>query len=211
MDLSGMRKDYIRHNLNESETNADALVQFKNWFKEAMDSQVAEPNAMTLATSTKDGRPSARIVLLKGVTDEGFLFFTNYESLKGLEIEQNPHIALVFYWHELERQVRIEGVADKTSKEISENYFHSRPFKSQVSAVVSPQSKVIKDKNALQEEFNNLEKKFTSGEVPLPGYWGGYLVKPSSIEFWQGRENRFHDRIKYIRNEDGWERVRLAP
>jgi pyridoxamine 5'-phosphate oxidase len=211
MDLSGMRKDYILHNLNEEETNADALSQFKTWFQEALNAKVNEPNAMTLATSTPDGKPSARIVLLKGVTDDGFVFFTNYESAKGLEIEQNPHVALVFFWRELERQVRIEGVAGKTSPEVSEQYFHSRPFKSQVSAIVSPQSKIIKNKSELMEEVKRMEEKFESGIVPLPGYWGGYIVKPSAIEFWQGRENRFHDRIKYIRKDSGWERFRLAP
>jgi pyridoxamine 5'-phosphate oxidase len=211
MDLSGMRKDYILHNLNEEETSADAISQFKTWFQEALNAKVNEPNAMTLATSTPDGKPSARIVLLKGVTDDGFVFFTNYESAKGLEIEQNPHVALVFFWHELERQVRIEGVAGKTSQEVSEQYFHSRPFKSQVSAIVSPQSKIIKNKSELMEEVKRMEEKFESGVVPLPGYWGGFIVKPSAIEFWQGRENRFHDRIKYIRKDSGWERFRLAP
>ncbi len=211
MDISLMRKEYKLKILSEAQVMPDAMDQFRLWFKEAEEAAIPEPNAMTLATSTLNAKPSARIVLLKGITSEGFIFYTNYESRKAMEMAENPSVALVFLWHELERQVRVEGKVKKTSREESEKYFYSRPFQSQVSALISPQSKVIAGKEELNLIHQNTRAMHEGDKVPFPENWGGYTVVPSLIEFWQGRESRFHDRIQYTRNVEGWVIERLAP
>lgn len=211
MDLSEMRKDYIMQGFDETDAVDDAMTQFKIWFEEAIRSQVQEPNAMTLATATTDGKPSARVVLLKAATEEGFVFYTNYESRKADELAENPQAALLFLWLELARQIRIEGTVKKISKEESMSYFYTRPFQSQVSALISPQSKVINGKLDLFLEHQKTVVMYEGNKVPFPENWGGYILIPTSIEFWQGRESRFHDRIQYTKAETGWQKVRLAP
>ncbi len=211
MNIAEMRREYILHQLNEEDAFHDPILQFNKWFREAMDAEVFEPNAMTLATADCTGKPSARVVLLKGFDENGLYFYTNYKSRKGEELEANPRAALVFFWHELERQVRVEGVVEKVPREMSEKYFHSRPFKSQISACISPQSREIHSKKMLEEDMNTLETSLAGKEVPLPEHWGGYLLRPHLFEFWQGRESRFHDRIQYNLTGNDWTRVRLAP
>ncbi len=197
--------------LNEADATLNGMEMFNLWFEEAMASGIPEANAMTLATCTLDAKPSARVVLLKNATSFGFVFYTNYESRKGEELSQNPNACLVFFWRELERQVRIEGSVKKISREESEQYFYSRPFQSQVSAVISPQSKIINGKKDLELLHQKTSEIYEGEKIPFPDFWGGYIVIPSSIEFWQGRENRFHDRLLYKKNDIGWTRVRLAP
>lgn len=211
-DPSALRRNYTRESLSEADVNADPFKQFDHWFREALNSQLPEPNAMTLASATPDGRPSARTVLLKGFDHQGFVFYTNYESKKGQEIDTNPQVALLFTWLELERQIRIEGAAERVSPEESETYFQSRPKGSQVGAWASPQSRVISGREWLEEKMEELNDTFKHDEnLPLPPFWGGYRVRPDCIEFWQGRENRLHDRIRYTRTETGWKIERLAP
>lgn len=182
----------------------DPIKQFGEWFNQATKCpEIGEANAMCLATATEDGRPSARMVLLKGYTNEGFCFFTNYESRKGKELEINPHACLVFHWEPLNKQVRIEGTVEKIARPKSVEYFHSRPKSSQIGAVVSKQSSVIPNRQYLREKNAELEEKYRDSEVPAPDYWGGYTVKPNLIEFWQGQTNRLHDRIVFTRNKDG--------
>jgi pyridoxamine 5'-phosphate oxidase len=209
--ISDIRKDYKLRSLNESEVSADPIVQFTNWWDEAANSEIEEVNAMTLATVTNEGHPSARIVLLKGFDEKGFVFFTNYESRKGKELEENPHAALVFFWKELERQVRIEGGVEMISEKDSDTYYNSRPVGSRIGAWASPQSDVIDGREILENNFKALEKKFESGNIPRPGHWGGYILRPSMIEFWQGRSSRLHDRIRYSLMEGSWVIERLAP
>jgi pyridoxamine 5'-phosphate oxidase len=211
MDIAAMRKDYKMKSLNEAEVMDDAMEQFRLWFKEAREAQTPEPNAMTLATCTLDAKPSARIVLLKGITPEGFIFYTNYESRKAMELAQNPVASIVFLWHEIERQVCIKGNVKKVSREESEEYFYSRPFESQVSAIISPQSKVIAGKAELEVLHRKTMALHEGAKVPFPENWGGYIVVPSVIEFWQGRASRFHDRLQYTKVEEGWKIERLAP
>ena len=211
MDITTMRKEYKMKSLDESGILPDPIAQFRVWFKEAMEAAVPEPNAMTLATCTPDARPAARIVLLKELSSEGFVFYTNYDSRKASELAENPLASLVFLWHELERQVRIEGSVKKISREESENYFYSRPFQSQVSALISPQSKVIEGKEELQQLHQKMMALHEGGKIPFPENWGGYIVIPAVIEFWQGRESRFHDRIQYTKKENEWVIERLAP
>ncbi|MVN91014.1 pyridoxamine 5'-phosphate oxidase [Mucilaginibacter aquatilis] len=211
-DIQNLRQDYKASSLHEADTHANPVKQFETWFNEAVKAEIHEPNAMTLATSTHDGRPSARVVLLKGFDEKGFIFYTNYLSRKGKEIAKNPHAALVFFWGDLERQVRIEGTIEKLSKEQSEAYFHSRPVGSQIGAVASPQSQEIADRDVLEKKWQQLETEYEGKEIPKPAYWGGYVLKPQLVEFWQGRSSRLHDRILYKKaDKNNWKKVRLAP
>jgi len=210
--LENLRKDYRAEKLSETDVKKNPIEQFDHWFDEALKSGIYEPNAMTLATASTDGKPAARIVLLKGFNQDGFVFYTNYLSRKGKELAKNPVVALVFFWPELERQVRIEGTIEKVSKETSEKYFQSRPKESQIGALASPQSQVITDRSLLEKNWKELEKKYADQEIPKPSFWGGYLVKPQVIEFWQGRSSRLHDRIVYRKaDKNNWKIVRLAP
>ena len=212
MSLADLRRDYARARLDEADVSHDPMVEFARWFAEAQEAQVADANAMTLATATADGQPSARIVLLKAFDERGFVFFTDYRSRKGAELEANPRAALVFYWHELERQVRITGGVALTSRQESERYFASRPIGSRLGAWASHQSRVIPGRAALETDLREVEARFGDGEVPLPPHWGGYRVVPDAIEFWQGRESRLHDRIRYVRESgSGWRVQRLSP
>lgn len=210
--IQNLRQDYRSASLSENEVSKNPYHQFEKWFKEALQAEVLEPNAMTLATANKSGIPSARIVLLKEFTEEGFVFYTNYESQKGKEIEGNPYAALIFFWADLERQIRIEGVVEKVSEEESNQYFHSRPKGSQLGALTSPQSQTIPNRAFLEEKLAHLAKEYQDKEVKKPNYWGGYRVIPNRIEFWQGRSNRLHDRIVYSQSKDQtWKFERLAP
>lgn len=211
-DISSKRKDYIKAKLELSDLASDPIAQFERWYLEAEKSGTEEPNAMTLSTATLDSRPSSRIVLLKGFNSKGFLFYTNFKSRKGQEIERNPQVALTFWFIELQRQVRIEGIAEKLDYDTSIGYFHSRPRGSQISAWASPQSQIITDEEYI-ERRNKVEQKFEGlDHLPLPEFWGGYIVKPSIIEFWQGRANRYHDRFQYHLQDSGkWQIDRLAP
>jgi len=211
-DIQNIRNEYSKESLSEKDTAADPIKQFDKWFKEALKSEQHEPTAMTLATATPDGRPSARIVLMKGFDQDGFSFYTNYLSRKGKEIAKNPLGSLLFFWDTLERQVRIEGTIEKLDKLTSEKYFHSRPKGSQVGAVVSPQSQEIPDRDVLEKKWHDLEAQYADKEVPKPSHWGGYILKPRLIEFWQGRPSRLHDRILYKKTDNkNWKKVRLAP
>jgi len=210
--IAEIRKDYSSKSLLEGDVAADPIKQFETWWNEALNAKIDEANAMTLATASSDGFPSARIVLLKGFTDSGFMFFTNYKSFKGTQLEENPKACLVFFWKELERQVRITGVVQKASNGASDAYFKSRPFESQVGAWVSPQSQVIESREWLQLNYDKLFSENDKRDLQRPAHWGGYLVKPVIIEFWQGRPGRLHDRIQYTLEESGdWKIERLAP
>lgn len=209
--LQSLRQDYKSAELTESDANKNPIIQFEKWFKEALDAQIFEPNAMTLATADKSGKPNARIVLLKGADENGFSFYTNYLSTKGKELKRNPYACLVFFWGELERQVRIEGKVEKLDKETSEAYFHSRPQGSQIGAIVSPQSQVISNRAVLEQKVEELTAQYQDKTIPKPAHWGGYIVKPTSIEFWQGRSSRLHDRLKYDIVNGKWLVNRLAP
>jgi pyridoxamine 5'-phosphate oxidase len=211
-NISDIRKDYSLRTLQEADAHADAIQQFDQWWQEALHSEIAEVNAMTLATATATGKPSARIVLLKDFDKNGFTFFTNYHSHKGMELEQNPFACLVFFWKELERQVRIEGPVTKLESPDSDAYFISRPVGSRIGAWASPQSKVIASRNVIEENVAELEKSFAGKEIDRPPHWGGYIVKPTLVEFWQGRSSRLHDRLQYTISENGgWKIERLAP
>ncbi len=211
MSIADLRKDYKLASLDEADVAGDPIVQFDIWLNEAIKADLPEPTAMTLATVGGDNRPAARIVLLKAVDARGFAFFTNYDSHKGQELAANPHAALVFHWVELERQVRIEGRVEKVSVEESTEYFNKRPPLSRIGAWASPQSQVIPDRQWLEQEFTTTNERFKEN-VPLPPFWGGYRVTPESIEFWQGRRSRLHDRLLYRRDARGdWTIARLAP
>jgi len=209
--IQSLRQDYRSSSLQEDEADQDPVKQFGKWFKEALDAQLYEPNVMTLATADKNGKPNARIVLLKGFDEHGFHFYTNYLSAKGKELRKNPYACLVFFWAELERQVRIEGRVEKLDKETSEEYFHSRPVGSQIGAIASPQSQVIGSRLELEQQVEALTATYQDKHVPKPAHWGGYVVKPTAIEFWQGRSNRLHDRLKYTLVNGKWQLHRLAP
>jgi pyridoxamine 5'-phosphate oxidase len=206
------RKEHNRSSLTEADLDPDPVCQFTLWFDEANQSGIPESNAMTLATATPEGRPSARTVLLRGADERGFTFFTNYESRKARELEANPFAALVFFWHELERQVRIEGRVERVSDDESDRYFQSRPKGARIGAWASPQSQVIASREILEAQFLESENQHADENVPRPANWGGYRLVPASLEFWQGRPNRLHDRLRYShRPGGGWVIERLAP
>ncbi len=209
--IADIRTSYQKKTLDEKDVVDDPIAQFQTWWDEAIASNAAEVNAMTLATSTKDGKPSARTVLLKGIHKNGFVFFTNYESKKGIEIAGNPHVALLFFWKELERQVRIEGRIEKIDAAESDEYFASRPIESRIGAWTSPQSQVIPDRQFLEDKEKAIETEFRNKEIPRPQNWGGYVVIPEMMEYWQGRPGRLHDRILYTLDGTGWKKERLAP
>ncbi|MCB0581918.1 MAG: pyridoxamine 5'-phosphate oxidase [Phaeodactylibacter sp.] len=213
VDIKQLRKEYTAYTLGPEDVSESPLAQFKAWFEQAVQVQVPEPNAMTLATCTPEGKPSARIVLLKGIEEGGFVFYTNYNSRKGKELEQNPQAALAFLWHELQRQVRVEGPVRKLSPESSTAYFQSRPKGSQVGAWASPQSTPIASRAVLEKRVEELAGQYAGAEIlPRPPHWGGYVLEPTVVEFWQGRSNRLHDRIRYRLDENGnWQVERLAP
>lgn len=210
--LADIRSEYSKLSLDKSTVEADPLRQFEKWFQEVMNAGCMEPNAMHLATVNADGGPSSRIVLLKGLENSKLQFFTNYQSKKGKELENNPACALTFFWPELERQVRIEGLAGRVEARVSDKYFQSRPRGSQIGAWSSPQSSLIQDREILEQRSAELEKKFQDkNPLPRPNQWGGYEIEPLLIEFWQGRPNRLHDRIQYTRVDNQWQIHRLAP
>jgi pyridoxamine 5'-phosphate oxidase len=211
MSLADLRKDYSLAGLVEKDLARDPFRQFEQWFQEAEAAKIHEPNAMVLATATRDGRPSARTVLLKGLDGRGFVFYTNYESRKGRDLEVNARASLVFPWIGLERQVIVEGTVTKIAPEESEAYFHSRPHPSQLSAWASQQSTIVAGRAVLEDSLKALEKKYAGREVPLPPHWGGYRLAPETVEFWQGRRSRLHDRLRYRREKDGWITERLSP
>ena len=211
-NISSIRKDYQQHFLLEPEASNDPIEQFTRWWNDAEKAAVEERNAMTLATASSDGVPSARVVLLKGYDHQGFVFFTNYNSFKGQELMSNPRACLVFFWKELERQVRITGIVEKTSAEESDAYFQSRPLGSKIGTWASQQSEVIASRDWLEDNELKWQEKFGEGPVPRPEHWGGYRVKPVCIEFWQGRPSRLHDRLIYNLNSEGeWAIQRLSP
>jgi pyridoxamine 5'-phosphate oxidase len=211
-NLANIRKDYRKATLDAASADRDPLRQFEKWFGEALNAEVLEPNAMHLATVNAEGKPSGRTVLLKGLENKQFIFFTNYQSKKGKELEINPACALTFFWPELERQVRIQGLASRVDPQVSDVYFKSRPRESQIGAWASPQSAPIDDRNIIEERFRQIEKKFEGlPSLPRPHQWGGFQIDPIEIEFWQGGSRRLHDRIQYTKIEGEWRVYRLAP
>jgi pyridoxamine 5'-phosphate oxidase len=211
MEMSELRREYRAAGLNRDQLDDDPVAQFGRWFGEAERADLIEPNAMTLATSSPDGRPSARIVLLKGFGPDGFVFFSNYASRKGDELAANPNAALVFWWPPLERQVRLEGRVERTTTEESEAYWASRPLGSRLAALASAQSQVLAGREELVRRVEELAARHRDGDVPLPEAWGGYRLVPDAFEFWQGQPNRLHDRFRYTRHQDGWLVQRLSP
>jgi pyridoxamine 5'-phosphate oxidase len=209
--IAQMRREYVSQPFNENQAAGDPITQFKKWFDEVALSEQPDAEAMTLSTATHDGRVAARVVLLKGCDDRGFVFFTNYESHKSREMMANPRVALTFYWHALHRQVRIEGLAEKVKPEESEEYFQTRPRGSQIGAWASPQSEEISDREALERRVCEIETRFKDRPINCPPFWGGFRVKAERVEFWQGRESRLHDRILYTLRDNKWRISRLAP
>ncbi len=210
--IAEIRKEYSHKTLIESEMEPDPVKQFNIWWQDALEAEITEINAMTLATASADGMPSARTVLLKGFSEKGFVFFTNYNSYKGQQLVENPKACLVFFWKELERQVRITGIVEKTGNVENDAYFQSRPKESQVGAIASPQSQVIESRQWLDDRYEDLAEQLKETAIERPHNWGGYIVRPVIIEFWQGRPGRLHDRIQYTLLEDGsWKIERLAP
>ncbi len=212
MDLEALRREYVFGSLNENDLDGDPFRQFDTWFRNAVDAGIELADVMTVATASREGVPSARMVVLRGVDERGFVFYTDYRSAKSRDLEENPRAALVFYWRELGRQVRIAGAVQKVSAEESARYFHSRPLESRLAALASSQSEVIPDRRFLEEQYEKLKLDYPSGDVPHPDNWGGYRVSPDEFEFWQGRELRLHDRIRYRRDgDDAWVTERLSP
>lgn len=211
VSLEEMRKQYEMNELNRSELLESPTEMFRTWFEKIEDLENIEPNAAILSTSTKKGKPSSRTVLVKEYSDNGFVFYTNYNSKKAQEIENNPYGSLIFYWHDFERQVRIQGKIRKVSRSKSEKYFHSRPRLSQISVLASYQSKRLENRNELENKVKELEKKYEGKEIPLPDFWGGYLLEHRNVEFWQGRRDRLHDRFVYTKHGRIWQTERLAP
>ena len=210
-NISDLRRDYQRAQLKREDLDANPFVQFKLWLDEAIAADIVDANAMSLATVGKDSLPSLRTVLLKGFTEEGFVFFTNLESTKSQQIRENPNVALLFYWREFERQIKIQGTTERLPMADVARYFLSRPKQSQIAAWASPQSRIIEARQALELKFAELVKQFGDGDIPVPSFWGGFRVVPRSVEFWQGGPNRLHDRFKYTRQSDGWRIDNLAP
>ena len=211
MSIADIRKEYMRESLSEGDVELDPFLQFTRWWKEAVGSDITEVNAMTLATCNKEGMPSARTVLLKDYDKSGFVFFSNYESRKAKDIDENPQASLLFFWKELERQVRIEGRIEKVDATESDSYFHSRPEGSRIGAWASPQSRVVRSRDVIEEDVRRYQAAFEQAPIPRPPHWGGYRVIPVHIEFWQGRPSRMHDRILYSIEADSWKISRLAP
>ncbi len=211
MSISDLRRDYTLRGLSEDDADPDPLVQFRIWFDQAVAARVAEPNAMTLATLGSDGQPAARVVLLKGFDERGFVFYTNYESRKATDLLAHPRAALVFFWPDLERQIRVEGSVEQVSSDESDTYFNSRPLGSRLGAWTSPQSRVIASRDLLDQRYHQFQEQFADGNVQRPSHWGGFRVIPAMLEFWQGRPSRLHDRLCYRRKEQSWTRERLAP
>ena len=210
--LADLRREYASRALTERDANADPIRQFQAWFDEALKAQLTDANAMTLATASPTGEPAARIVLLKGADEAGFVFYTNYDSAKGRDLAANARACLLFFWPELERQVRITGAVARTTTAESDAYFHSRPVESQVGAAISRQSRAVADRSDLEARYASALEKYKGSIVPLPSNWGGYRVSPETIEFWQGRKSRLHDRLVYMKQADGsWSRARLEP
>lgn len=209
--LKHFRREYLSAEMNESDMLEDPFRQFMEWLEDATRSGIDDPNAMALATVDGAGRPSVRIVLLKDAREEGFVFYTNYESRKGQELAKNPNAAVMFFWPGLDRQIRIEGTVERTSPDESDEFFDSRPLNSRISAIISPQSKVIPGRDSLEEKFNDYRKLIDDQNLKRPDHWGGFILKPLRYEFWQGRENRLNDRIQYTKVEDEWSTSRLAP
>lgn len=210
--IADLRKNYTHGGLSETEADPNPFKQFQIWFEQAVSADLPEPNAMTLATATEEGKPSARIVLLKGFDEQGFVFYTNYNSQKGQQLAANPFASLVFWFAELERQIRIDGSVEKVSTEESEAYFVSRPIGSKLGAWASPQSEVISSRSILENKIAELEQRYKKQTIPKPPHWGGYRLIPTEIEFWQGRPNRLHDRLRYRQqSNETWVRERLAP
>lgn len=211
-NIADIRKNYSKKTLTEDSVAPDPVKQFAQWWQEALEAEVDEVNAMTLATASADGVPSARIVLLKAFSPDGFSFFTNYNSFKGQQLSENPKACLVFFWSELERQIRITGLVSQVSDEDNDTYFNSRPVESRIGAIISPQSQPIRDREWLDEQYRKMQEQLKPSEIKRPGYWGGYIVKPVIVEFWQGRHGRLHDRLQYSLQENGeWKIERLAP
>ena len=210
--VADLRKDYTLQELNETEVDPNPVIQFQKWFDQVCSVDIPEPNAMTVATVSSEGKPSARMVLLKDYDGRGFVFYTNYNSRKGQELIANPHAALVFWWAQLERQVRITGSVEKISAQESDEYFHSRPFNSRLGAWTSNQSEIVSSRQTLEQRLQQLQAKYKDLEVPRPPHWGGFRVIPAEIEFWQGRSSRLHDRLLYSKNNDStWKIERLSP